>query len=70
MSKPSYNNIYTFLRDLQLWMETIRDWVPDFETRMANRERRYRRRHLQGKISTERLNIELKAIEQKRASRK
>ena len=67
---PKYDNIFLFLRDIQLWLETIRDWVPDFETRMVNRERRFRRRHLEGKISDERLAIELHAIEQKRATRK
>lgn len=66
---PQYDDPRKLLTDLLLWIEAIKDWLPDFETRMANRERRYRLRHAEGKISTERLEIELEAIRQKRAAR-
>jgi hypothetical protein len=64
-----YNNPLQFLSDLLLWIEAIKDFLPDFETRMVNRERRFRLRHAEGKISHERLGIELEAIRQKRVLR-
>jgi len=67
--KPMYNDPRVLLTDLILWINAIRDWIPDFEQRMINRERRFRLRHTNGKITDERLAIELEAIEQRRAAK-
>ena len=67
MNKPT--NILATARDIFLFIESLRDWIPDFETRMINREKRFRVRYEKGKISQERLAIELQAIELRRKAR-
>jgi len=64
-----YDDPRVLLTDLILWINAIRDWIPDFEHRMINREKRYRRRHEEGKITRQRLDIELRAIEQRKAAK-
>lgn len=66
---PNYNDPRELITDLILWFGAIRDVWPSFETRMINRERRFRLRYAEGKITAERLSIELDAIRQKREDR-
>lgn len=66
---PPFDNPFTLITALISWADSISDWLPTFEQRMANRERRKRLQHAKGKISDEELEIELKAIQQKLAVR-
>ena len=67
MSKPT---IHEYLQYLFLIVDALQDLFPSFEQRLANREGRVRRRHQEGKISDERLQVELDIITQKREARK
>jgi hypothetical protein len=66
---PKYDNPIVLLNDLILWFNAIKDWLPSFHQRMINRERRLRLRHAEGNITDKRLDIELKAIKQRKAAK-
>ena len=66
---PQFDTPFQIITQLLAWADSLRDWFPDFETRMINRERRKRLQHAEGKLTDAELAIELDAIEQKRASR-
>ena len=62
--------IFDYLPLARFVIDLVDEFIPDFETRMINRETKWRRRHAEGKISDARLAIELNAIRQKRLARK